>query len=170
MLHKQKSLARMLTAGLAIAALAPATAGAVPIIDAQTTPHVVTGQAVAAGGGSGVTPDTLIAPAKPAVKANPDQQLGGGFQQVPQTTPVTRSNPDQQPGGGFKHVPATAPGMPTWPLNPQPIAGHTTQPATAKPADDGLDTWAIVLIAVGGVVLVATAGLGLSRRKRVKTA
>jgi hypothetical protein len=148
MLHKQKSLARMLTAGLAIAALAPATAGAVPIIDAQTTVHVVKGQAVAAGGGSGVTQDTLVAPAQRTV------------------TP----NPDQQPGGGFKQVPQTAPGMPTWPVNPQPIVGHATQPAAAKPADDGLDTWAIVLIAVGGVVVVATAGLGLSRRKRVKTA
>jgi hypothetical protein len=168
MLHKQKSLARMLTAGLAIAALAPATAGAVPIIDAQTTVHVVKGQAVAAGGGSGVTPDTLIAPAQGNVTPNPDQQPGGGFKPV--TTPVTRSNPDQQPGGGFKQVPATAPGMPTWPVNPQPIVGHTTQPATAKPADDGLSTWAIVLIAVGGVVVLATAGLGLSRKKRVKTA
>jgi hypothetical protein len=170
MLHKQKSLARMLTAGLAIAALAPAAAGAVPIIDAQTTVHVVKGQAVAAGGGSGVTPDTLIAPAKRTVTPNPDQQPGGGFKPVTTATPVTRSNPDQQPGGGFKQVPQTAPGMPTWPLNPHPIVGQTTQPAAAKPADDGLSTWAIVLIAVGGVVVVATAGLGLSRRKRVKTA
>ena len=168
MLHKQKSLARMLTAGLAIAALAPATAGAVPIIDAQTSPHVVTGQAVAAGGGSGVTADTLVAPAQHKVTPNPDQQPGGGFKPV--TAPVTRSNPDQQPGGGFEQVPQTAPGMPTWPLNPQPIVGHTTQPATAKPADDGRSTWAIVLSSVGGVVVVATAGLGLSRRKRVKTA
>jgi hypothetical protein len=170
MLHKQKSLARMLTAGLAIATLAPATAGAVPIIDAQTTVHVVKGQAVAAGGGSGVTPDTLIAPAKRTVTPNPDQQPGGSFKPVAAATPVPRSNPDQQPGGGFKQAPQTAPGMPTWPLNPQPIVGHTTQPATAKPADDGLSTWAIVLIAVGGVVVVATAGLGLSRRKRVKAA
>jgi hypothetical protein len=169
MLHKQKSVARLLTASLAIAAIAPATAGAVPVIDAQTV-HVVKGQAVAAGGGPGVTPEGLTAPAPRTVTPNPDQQPGGGFKPVTTTTPVTRSNPDQQPGGGFKQVPQTAPGMPTWPLNPQPIVGHTTQPATAKPADDGLDTWAIVLIAVGGVVLVATAGLGLSRRKSVKTA
>jgi hypothetical protein len=167
MLHKHKSLARMLTAGLAIAALAPASAGAVPIIDSQSVPHVQ-GQAVAAGGGSGVTEDTLVVPQR-TVKPNPDQQPGGSVKPVT-TTPVTRSNPDQQPGGGFKQVPQTAPGMPTWPVNPQPIAGHAGQTTATKPADDGLSTWAIVLIAIGGVVVVATAGLGLSRRKSVKTA
>ncbi len=178
MLHKQKSLARLLTASLAIAAIAPATAGAVPIIDSQST-QAIQGQAVAAGGGSGVTPETLTAPdqvaggLKPAqARPNPDQQPGGGFKPQTTTAPAQRTdlrNPDEQPGGGFKTT-QTPPNMPTWPVNPQPIVGQTAQPTATKPADDGLSTWAIVLIAVGGVVVVATAGLGLSRRKSVKTA
>jgi hypothetical protein len=161
MLHKQKSLARLLTASLAIAAIAPATAGAVPIIDAQTV-HVVKGQAIAAGGGPGVTPQTLTAPAQSKDLRAPDQ-VDGGFQ------PQQDLRAPDQVDGGFKPQ-QTSPNMPTWPVNPQPIAGHAAQTTAAKPADDGLSTWAIVLIAVGGVVVVATAGLGLSRRKRVKTA
>jgi hypothetical protein len=142
MLHKHKSLARLLTASLAIAAIAPATAGAVPAID---------GQGVAAGGGPGVTPQTLIAPA-------PDQVDRGG-----QPTQDLRA-PDQVDGG----VVATPSNVPQWPQNPKPI-GHTGSTATANKSDDGLSTEAIVLIAVGGLVLVATAGLGLARRKRARS-
>jgi hypothetical protein len=145
MLHKQKSLARLLTASLAIAAIAPAAAGAVPIIDSQSLP-AIQGQAVAAGGGPGVTPQTLT---------------------VPDQGKTDLRAPDQV--DGFKPK-QTSPNMPTWPVNPKPIVGQTAQPTATKPADDGLSTWAIVLIAVGGVVVVATAGLGLSRRKSVKTA
>jgi hypothetical protein len=143
MLHKHKSLARLLTASLAIAAIAPATAGAVPAID---------GQGVAAGGGPGVTPQTLIAPA-------PDQVDRGGTAKKQDLRA-----PDQVAGG----VVGTPSNVPQWPENPQPI-GQTGGKATAKPSDDGLGTDAIVLIALGGVVLVATAGLGLALRKRART-
>jgi hypothetical protein len=142
MLHKHKSLARLLTASLAIAAIAPATAGAVPAID---------GQGVAAGGGPGVTPQSLIAPA-------PDQVDRGG-------QPKQDLRAPDQVGGGVVGTPSN---VPQWPQNPAPI-GHTGSTATAKQSDDGLSTEAIVLIAVGGVVLVATAGLGLARRKRART-
>ncbi|HEY7621579.1 MAG TPA: hypothetical protein VH834_17500 [Solirubrobacteraceae bacterium] len=162
MLHKQKSLARLLTASLAIAAIAPAAAGAVPIIDNQSLP-AIQGQAVAAGGGPGVTPETLTAPDQGKTDLRAPDQADGGFQ------PTQDLRAPDQVDGGFKPS-QTPPGMPTWPLNPTPIVGQTAQPTATKPADDGLSTWAIVLIAVGGVVVVATAGLGLSRRKRVKTA
>lgn len=46
MLHQPRSLKRVLTLGIAACAIAPATAGAMPIIE---------GQGVAAGGGPGVT-------------------------------------------------------------------------------------------------------------------
>ena len=52
MLHKHSSVLRLLTAGLAIAAIAPATVAAQPI----------DGQAVAAGGGPGVTRQILSTP------------------------------------------------------------------------------------------------------------
>jgi hypothetical protein len=158
MLHKHKSLARLLTASLAIAAIAPATAGAVPAIE---------GQGVAAGGGPGVTPQTLITPAPDQVdrggQPNQDLRAPDQINPAPQSKQDLRA-PDQVGGG----VVATPSNVPQWPQNPQPI-GHTGNTATAKPKDDGLSTEAIVLIAVGGVVLVATAGLGLARRKRART-
>ncbi len=140
MLHKNKKLARLLTASLAIAAIAPATAGAVPVID---------GQGVAAGGGSGVTPQSLSAP---------DQVDRGAAKQDLRA-------PDQvNPNDGF----APSQAAPQWPVNPQPVVGHAGPKAAAQPSSDGLGTEAIVLIALGGVVLVATAGLGLTRLKRVR--
>jgi hypothetical protein len=134
MLTNHKKLARLLTASLAVAAIAPATAGAVPAID---------GQGVAAGGGPGVTSQTLTAP--------------------DQVNRVVTPNPDQMDGSV---VGTQSNKAPQWPVNPQPIVGHTGSTATAKPSDDGIGTEAIVLIAVGGVALVAAAGLGLSRVRR----
>jgi hypothetical protein len=139
MLQKHKNLARLLTAGLAIAAIAPATAGAVPVVD---------GQGVAAGGGPGVTPHSLAAP----------DQAGRGVQ-----AKHDLSAWDQLDG---RVVVATPSNAPTWPVNPQPL-GHAGTKAAAKPSD-GLGTDAIVLIALGGVALVATAGLGLARQRRVR--
>jgi hypothetical protein len=139
MLHNHKNLARLLTAGLAIAAIAPATAGAMPTID---------GQAVAAGGGPAVTPQSLTAP---------DQ-----VDRVGHATQDLRA-PDQVDGGVVGAQPNNAP---QWPVNPQPI-GHAGTKAAAKPSN-GLGTEAIVLIALGGVALVATAGLGLARQRRVR--
>jgi hypothetical protein len=141
MLHNHKKLARLLTASLAIAAIAPATAAAVP----------ADGQSVAAGGGPGVTPQSLIVPA-------PDQVDRGG------KTKQDMRAPDQV-GGGVVGTPSNS--APQWPVNPQPI-GQTGHKATAKSSSDGLGTEAIVLIVVGGVALVATAGLGLAHRKRVR--
>jgi hypothetical protein len=141
MLTNHKKLARLLTASLAVAAIAPATAGAVPAID---------GQGVAAGGGPGVTSQTLTAPDQVDRGVTPKQDMRA---------------PDQVDGSV---VGTQSDKAPQWPVNPQPIVGHTGSKATAKPSDDGLGTDAIVLIAVGGVALVAAAGLGLTRVKRVR--
>jgi hypothetical protein len=137
MLRNQKKLARLLTASLAVAALAPATAGAVPIIDGNTVTQAQQGQSVAAGGGSGVTPNTLTAP-KP-------QQHTAAKQDFPPTQPPAN--------------------MPQWPLNPTPIATHNGVKASPKSSDDGLSTDTIVLLIIGGVALVAVAGLGLARAR-----
>jgi hypothetical protein len=142
MLRNHKRLARLLTASLAVAAIAPAAAGAVPAID---------GQGVAAGGGPGVTPQSLTAP---------DQVDRGVTPQQDQRAP------DQVDGSVVGTQQSNT--APQWPTNPQPIVGHTGSTATAKPSDDAISTEAIVLIAIGGLVLVATAGLGLARVKRVR--
>jgi hypothetical protein len=169
MLHKHTSPLRLLAAGLAIAAIAPAGAAAQPAdahaiatnghnaitqnltapdqVDRVTVPQPA-GQAVAAGGGPGVTPQTLTAP----VQAN----RGGVPQNLPAPDQVDRVNP----------TPPVATSAPQWPVNPTPLPQikHIT---TATPADDGgLDTG--LWIALGGAALLAAMGLGLVGRKRLR--
>jgi hypothetical protein len=148
MLRNHKKLARLLTASLAIAALAPATAGAVPAIDGNTGIQATQGQSVAAGGGPGVTPQTLTAP-KQDLRA-PDQVDGTV---VPQQDLRT---PDQVDG----------PFAPQQDLRaPDQVSGPQAAP---KSSDDGLGTDTIVLIIIGGVALVAAAGLGLAKARTAR--
>ena len=135
MSHQPRSLKRAVALGLAACAIAPATAGAVPILDGQGD---VVGQAIAAGGGPGVT-----------AKQFESQNLTAPDQ-------VDRVKPT-----------ATAPTWPTGPqpaaTRHAPV--HHATP-TASPSDDGgLDTG--IWIAIGGGALVAAGGLGLAGRKRL---
>jgi hypothetical protein len=145
MSHQPRSLKRALTLGLAACAIAPATAGAMPVID---------GQGVAAGGGPGVTAKQFESQSLAA----PDQvdrvrdQTANVY--VP---PATTETPQ----------PTNAP---VWPTGPQPAATRhaPVQHATpaASPSDDGgLDTG--IWIAIGGGALVAASGLGLVGRRRL---
>ena len=139
MLQQHRNWYRTLAAALAVSAIAPATAGAVPAIDGGQGSAPIQGQSVAAGGGPGVTPQTLTKAHSPSLAA-PDQ--------------VDRN-------AHWKPSESTAP---TWPVNPKPIG----QPATAQPSNDGgvdTDVW----IAIGGAALVAAGGIGLAGRKRLQT-
>jgi hypothetical protein len=139
MLQQHRNWYRTLAAALAASAIYPATAGAVPAIDGGQGSAPMQGQGVAAGGGPGVTPQTLTK--APQSLAAPDQ--------------VDRN----------AHWKPSASTAPTWPLNPKPIG----QPATAQPSNDGggLDT--DVWIAIGGAALVAAGGIGVAGRKRLQT-
>jgi hypothetical protein len=151
MSHQPRSLKRALALGLAACAIAPATAGAVPILDGQAAP---VGQAIAAGGGPGVTakqfesqnltaPDQVDRTANGAAKANV---------YVPPTNTET-----PQPTNA-----------PVWPTGPQPAATRhapSTAPKASPSDDGGLDTG--IWIAIGGGALVAAGGLGLVGRRRV---
>jgi hypothetical protein len=151
MSHQPRSLKRALALGLAACAIAPATAGAVPILDGQGAP---VGQAIAAGGGPGVTakqfesqnltaPDQVDRTANGAAKANV---------YVPPTNTET-----PQPTNA-----------PVWPTGPQPAATRhapSTAPKASPSDDGGLDTG--IWIAIGGGALVAAGGLGLVGRRRV---
>jgi hypothetical protein len=168
MLHKHTSPLRLLAAGLAIAAIAPAGAAAQPTdahatvtsghnaVTAQnlTAPDQVdrvavpqpAGQAVAAGGGPGVTPQTLTAP---------DQANRGGVpQNLAAPDQVDRVKPTPRPISTSHRI------IPRLPLvKPVP---------TAAPAhDDGVDTgtW----IALGGAALLAALGLALVGRNRLRS-
>jgi hypothetical protein len=162
MLHKHTRPLRLLAAGLAIAAIAPAGAAAQPTdahaiatnghnavtqnltapdqVDRVTTPQPA-GQAVAAGGGPGVTPQTLTAPAQ----AN----RGGVPQNLAAPDQVDRVNP---PAVSTSHriIPRV------------PLHGPTAAPAH----DDGVDTG--LWIALGGAALLAALGLALVGRKRLR--
>jgi hypothetical protein len=143
MLHQPRSLKRAAALGLAACAIAPATAGAMPVID---------GQGVAAGGGPGVTAKQFESQNLTA----PDQvdrvrdQTANVY--VP---PATTETPQ----------PTNAP---VWPTGPQPAATRhapSTAPKASPSDDGGLDTG--IWIAIGGGALVAASGLGLVGRKRL---
>src|SRR5262245_45950282 len=139
MLQQHRNWYRTLAAALAASAIVPGTAGAVPAIDGGQGSAPIQGQGVAAGGGPGVTPQTLTK--APQSLAAPDQ--------------VDRN----------AHWKPSATTAPTWPVNPKPI-GH---PTTAQPADDGGGVDTDVWIAIGGAALVAAGGIGVAGRKRLQT-
>jgi hypothetical protein len=128
-----RSLISPLAVALATCAIAPAAALAAPMVDG----HAV-GQAVAAGGGPGVTAKQFESQNLTA----PDQV--DRVQQTPRLNPA-----------------------PTWPTGPQPVATRHA-PVTAAPSTDdgGLDTG--IWIAIGGGALLAAGGLGVAGRKRLQ--
>jgi hypothetical protein len=124
-------------------------------VDRVSTPQPA-GQAVAAGGGPGVTPQTLTAPDQvdrvpvPQNLSAPDQ-----VDRVP--APQNLAAPDQVD----RVKPTTAPQVTPTRL---PQIKHIP---TATPADDGgLDTG--LWIALGGAALLAALGLGLVGRNRLR--
>jgi hypothetical protein len=142
MLHRHNRLTRLITAGLAIAAIAPAAAAAQPI----------DGQGQGTGGGPGLTQQDLRAPDQQA----PDQTGANGG------TPYGRYSALYALDG--RTPPSTAP---QWPANPKPI-GHAKATAATQSSDDGgLDTG--IWVAMGGAAAVAAAGLGLAGQKRLRT-
>jgi hypothetical protein len=148
MLHQPRSLKRSLVVGLAVCAIAPATAAASPIQDqavgatapATAAASPIQGQAVAAGGGSGVSAQDFA----PQRLTAPDQVDRG-----PQ---ATKANP----------------GPPQWPANPRAV-GVVHPTTSAQPsADSGVDTGVLIALGSGGALLLA-GGLGVAGRKRLQT-
>jgi len=97
-------LTRLAVLGLSVGALLPAAATAMPINDGQPPAHPVVGQAIAAGGGSGVTPTTLTSPAH---TGGSDVVSGNGY--VIQTTPSKpfTGGGDVVSGNGYHFAPAS---------------------------------------------------------------
>jgi hypothetical protein len=141
MLNQPRSLKRSLVMGLTVCAIAPATAAASPAIQ---------GQAVAAGGGPGVSaqefaPQSLTAP----------DQVDRGSQA---TKPQSLTAPDQVDRATRSTTPA----------NPRVSAlVRRTSPAPAS-ADSGVDTGVLIALGGGGALLLA-GGLGVAGRKRLQT-
>jgi hypothetical protein len=140
-----KTLTRSLAAGLAVCAIAPAAALAVPTTD---------GSPAAASSGRGVTA----------------QDYGSMDYRAPTQTGSRADGATKQDlralgqTDGRRAMPPTAP---QWPVNPQPIAKpHAV--ATTKPSiDDGVDTG--VWIALGAAALVVAGGIGFAGGQRLGT-
>jgi hypothetical protein len=151
MSHQPRSLKRAVALGLAACAIAPATAGAVPILDGQGD---VVGQAIAAGGGPGVT-----------AKQFESQNLTAPDQVDRTKSGTTKANVYVPPTNTETPQPTNAP---VWPTGPQPAATRhapSTAPKASPSDDGGLDTG--IWIAIGAGALVAASGLGLVGRRRL---
>ena len=159
--HK-KNLTRSLAAGLAVCAIAPGTALAMPAIVAPPVPGsyaVVsssTGPSTAPSGGSGVTAQDYRSLDYRAPTQTGSRGDGAAKQAL-------RS--DQTDGRATGAT--AAPGPPQWPVNPQPIAkAHPA--AMATPSNDGgVDTG--VWIGLAAAALALAAGIGFAGGKRVRT-
>jgi hypothetical protein len=152
MLKQRKTLTRSLAAGLAVCAIAPGTALAVP-----------------ANNGPGASPDSgpPVTASGPGVTA---EDYGALDYRAPSEAGSRADGATKQDlralgqTDGRRAVPPTAP---QWPVNPQPI----TRPhpaATANPSTDGgVDTG--VWIALGAAALVVAGGIGFAGGQRLRT-
>ena len=160
--HKT-NLTRSLAAGLAVCAIAPGTALAMPAIAGPPVPGSTaaassqhSGPSTAPSGGLGVTA----------------QDYGSLDYRAPSQTGsrgdgAARQALRSEQTDGRATGAAAAPGPPQWPVDPQPLAGpHSV--ATATPSSDGgVDTG--VWIALGAAGLALAAGIGFAGGQRVRT-
>jgi hypothetical protein len=156
MLKQRKTLTRSLAAGLAVCAIAPGTALAVPANNGPgASPD--SGPPVTATGGSGVTAEDYG-----AVDYRAPSEAGS---RADGTTKQDLRAPDQTDGRGTGGV--VAPTAPQWPVNPQPLTTpHSV--AAAKPSNDGgVDTG--VWIALCAAALMVGGGIGFAGAKRLRT-
>ena len=145
--YHKKNLTRSLAAGLAVCAIAPGTALAMPATD---------GPSAAANSGVGVSAQDYRSLDYRAPTQTGSRGDGAAKQAL-------RS--DQTDGSGTGG--AAAPGPPQWPVNPQPIAkAHPA--ATANPSNDG-GVDAGIWIGLAAAALALAAGIGFAGGKRVRT-
>jgi hypothetical protein len=160
--HK-KNLTRSLAAGLAVCAIAPGTALAMPAIAGPPVPGSNAvgssshpGPPAAPTGGSGVTAQDY----RSLDYRAPNQTRSRGDGEAKEA--LSSDQTDGRATGA-----TAAPGPPQWPVNPQPITRpHSV--ATTKPSnDDGVN--AVIWIALGAAALVVAGGIGFAGGQRLGT-
>jgi hypothetical protein len=140
-----KTVTRSLAAGLAVCAIAPGTALAVPATDGPP----------AAGSG------------RPGVSAQDYRSLDYRAPTQTGSRADGAAKQDLRALGQTDGRRAMPPTAPQWPVNPQPIAKPHSVATTTKPSpDDGVDTG--VWIALAAAALVA-GGIGFAGGQRLGT-
>jgi hypothetical protein len=143
--NHHKTVTRSLAAGLAVCAIAPGTALAVPATDGLP----------AAGSD------------RPGVSAQDYQSLDYRAPTQTGSRADGAAKQDRHAPGQTDGRRAIAPTAPQWPVNPQPIAQPHSVATTKPSTDDGVDTG--VWIALGAAALALAAGIGFAGGKRVRT-
>ena len=142
--NHHKTVTRSLAAGLAVCAIAPGTALAVPATDGLP----------AAGSG------------RPGVSAQDYQSLDYRAPTQTGSRADGAAKQDLRALGQTDGRRAMPPTAPQWPVNPQPIAKPHSVATVTPSNDDGVDTG--VWIALGAAALVA-GGIGFAGGQRVRT-
>jgi hypothetical protein len=144
-----KTLTRSLAAGLAVCAIAPGTALAMPALGGAQAPAISAHDAspsaprVAASGGEGVTAQD--------------------YRSLDYRAPAqTGSRGD----GAVKQAAPAQPTAPQWPTNPQPIPSPHSVSTANSATDDGVDTGVWIALAAAGLTLAA--GVGFASGKRLR--
>ena len=149
--NHHKTVTRSLAAGLAVCAIAPGTALAVPATD---------GPPAAGTGRPGVTAQDYQ-----SLDYRPPTQTGSRADGAAKQDLRALGQTD-----GRRAMPPTAP---QWPVNPQPIAKPDSVATTKKPSpDDGVDTgvwiaFAAAALVAGGIGFAGGQRLGTGRQRQV---
>jgi hypothetical protein len=159
----RKTVARSLAAGLAVCAIAPGTALAMPAIAGPPVPansgagsSANPGSPAAASGRSGVTAQDYR-----SLDYRAPNETGSRGDGAAKQDRLSHQTDDR--GRGLP----VAPAGPQWPVNPQPIT-RPHSAATANPSTDGgVDTG--VWIALGAAALAVAGGIGFAGGKRLGT-
>ncbi len=144
---RHKAVTRSLVAGLAVCAIAPGTALAVPATD---------GPPAAGSGRPGVSAQDYQ-----SLDYRAPTQTGSRADGATQQDRRAQGQTEGRETGGV-----AAPTAPQWPVNPQPIAKPHSVATVTRSNDDGVDTG--VWIAFGAAALVA-GGIGFAGGQRVRT-
>jgi hypothetical protein len=129
---------------LATAAAAPPVATAMPVKDAGYTSK--------AYAPSAATMDIHASTVKPPAAAGQDLRSEGSIPASSRQASVVQSDLRTEAAADPSRAPKNPVGMPTWPVDPQPLTPPAQQPV-ASVSDGGDFEWPIAVLALGALML-----------------
>ena len=151
----RKSISRIAVATLVAATVAVPTAGA------MQTEGVVYGSAAYAAEQQDMHASTVQKPESSAGDRRAEGSIAGSRAQA--EVPKADYRTEAAKGPSISTPPA---GMPTWPVDPEPIVSAPADTVTATDGDGGTVDWPItLLIAAGAIALAGALALVLQQRR-----